>query len=577
MEGFLIGMHGKKGDKMDKKKKISSVIIAVMMLLTMIPSFAFATNDGVEKNDASSQMLERPVREASGEKEAPLPKINKNDSQIETYSFGPNTVSGAETDVAEVNGLTYTSLQAAIDASSIGDTITLLKDTNESIYIDKEICLDLNEYIIITDQETDVIAIDASDVVIKNGYVCNVNYQPTDHATAIFINDNASAVISDVSAMTVGGEATDNISSAFYIAEGAYGVFDACEVYYDDEFVTDEDLANCAYIEELGYGSFIDCSFETLYGDGCYINGDADFETCYFATQTTGAAALSMGPDASTAIVYSGYYYGDAAVWVDEDCYGEMLILEGEFHNADTTLPAFEDPYDVAQLYNLDGRDTMAIPTDWKTGDEANHVYICEEVPAPDTVKANLTAQYGATNGFDDIKVTWSESSNADGYGISYKKGSGNYIDYQDYDKADQRSCVVKNLSDGYKYTFMVNPYVLVNEEILDDGGTMCYSDSYKTAYTYTLKKISTPKVKKSGSKVKVSWTNINGETGYQISKSTKKKGTSIVSTYKTTSGKSKVIKATKGKTYYYKVRAYKVVDGKKIYGPWSSVKKFKR
>ena len=40
------------------------------------------------------------------------------------------------------------------------------------------------------------------------------------------------------------------------------------------------------------------------------------------------------------------------------------------------------------------------------------------------------------------------------------------------------------------------------------------------------------------------------------------KSGTSVVVTYKTTSGKSKTISATKGKTYYYKVRAYKVVDG---------------
>jgi hypothetical protein len=102
--------------------------------------------------------------------------------------------------------------------------------------------------------------------------------------------------------------------------------------------------------------------------------------------------------------------------------------------------------------------------------------------------------------------------------------------------------------------------------------------DDYKQANSITtLKKIKDVKVVKSGSKkVKVSWSNIGGETGYQISRTTTTGGSHIVATYKTSSGKSKVVKAPKKRRYYFKVRAYKTVDGKKIYGPWSEAKKFK-
>ena len=39
---------------------------------------------------------------------------------------------------------------------------------------------------------------------------------------------------------------------------------------------------------------------------------------------------------------------------------------------------------------------------------------------------------------------------------------------------------------------------------------------------------------------------------------------------------KKTITKLKKGKTYYVRVRAYKKLSGKKIYGKWSKIKKIK-
>ena len=69
-----------------------------------------------------------------------------------------------------------------------------------------------------------------------------------------------------------------------------------------------------------------------------------------------------------------------------------------------------------------------------------------------------------------------------------------------------------------------------------------------------------------------LSWTKVSGASGYKVYRATKKNGS-----YKRifTTTKTKVVNKSlkKGRTYYYKVRAYKTVKGKKIYGAYSAVK----
>jgi len=104
-----------------------------------------------------------------------------------------------------------------------------------------------------------------------------------------------------------------------------------------------------------------------------------------------------------------------------------------------------------------------------------------------------------------------------------------------------------------------------------NDGGNM---DA-----TVAPKKVKGLKVKKkSKTSLKISWKRDKSVSGYQIAMKAGSKGKyKIVKTIK----KNKTVSFTKkklkkGKTYYIKVRAYKKVNGKKIYGAYSKAKKIK-
>lgn len=81
-----------------------------------------------------------------------------------------------------------------------------------------------------------------------------------------------------------------------------------------------------------------------------------------------------------------------------------------------------------------------------------------------------------------------------------------------------------------------------------------------------------------SGRKIKLKWKKVSGANGYEIYRSAKKKGKytkiATIKKGKTTAYTDRKVK--KKKIYYYKVRAYRTTDGKKLRGAFSSVKKGK-
>ncbi len=83
-------------------------------------------------------------------------------------------------------------------------------------------------------------------------------------------------------------------------------------------------------------------------------------------------------------------------------------------------------------------------------------------------------------------------------------------------------------------------------------------------------------KVKVVGKKMKISWKKVKNANGYVIQYSTSKKfkktlTKKIIIKKKKTISKT-VTKLKKGKKYYVKVRAYRTVNGEKVYGKWSKI-----
>ena len=103
-------------------------------------------------------------------------------------------------------------------------------------------------------------------------------------------------------------------------------------------------------------------------------------------------------------------------------------------------------------------------------------------------------------------------------------------------------------------------------------------------ATTQTATKITKPKkakikkVKGYKKALEVSYAKVSGASGYQIQVATDKKfkKNKKTVTAKKSKTKVKISKLKKKKKYYVRVRAYKSVSGKKVYGAWSKVKTVK-
>lgn len=173
----------------------------------------------------------------------------------------------------------------------------------------------------------------------------------------------------------------------------------------------------------------------------------------------------------------------------------------------------------------------------------------------PTAAAANLST-------YHDVTFTWSASAGATGYDVYMKKTADSA--YTLLGSTAETRFVKNGLADGTQYSFKVVPYITA-------GSVKYTATGSKIATVYTLKKMALPKITAAGSQVTITWTNQPGAGGYQISKSSVKTGTAVAATVPASSTGRTAIAMPRNQAAYFKIRSYRIVNGKYIYGPWSN------
>ncbi|MFP3154635.1 lectin like domain-containing protein [Lachnospiraceae bacterium ZAX-1] len=167
------------------------------------------------------------------------------------------------------------------------------------------------------------------------------------------------------------------------------------------------------------------------------------------------------------------------------------------------------------------------------------------------------------------IALKWTQVKNAIGYNVyrSTSKG-GKYTKIKQITNASTVTYKDsgKVLKAGTAYYYKIVPY--------DANGKELTKNASAIVATCTKPAVPNPTVKAKNNTATVTWKSVKGANGYEIYRGTSKKGAYIkvktITKGSTVNYKNSKLKAKK--SYYYQMRAFKTVNGKKVYGGWSKV-----
>lgn len=225
---------------MSNANKVISVLMGVAMCPMMLPTVAFAADDDAvpggfvtlteqvqssgqaEGTDTGAISSDTPTAQSESTGEA----NNATTSETANKAVAPAAETGREgttAAVAEVKGVSYPSLQEAINAAQDGETVKLLTDATEDVAISKSITLDLSGNTLTNTNAVKAkatISVQGGTVTVKNGKVVGGTGHYNIEVTQ---SSNANLTLADVTA-TAGNNGSSMIDNygTLTITSGTY-------------------------------------------------------------------------------------------------------------------------------------------------------------------------------------------------------------------------------------------------------------------------------------------------------------------------------------------------------------------
>ncbi len=209
------------GRKTSASSKAVSILLSLAMCPMLVPTAAFATEDGTQPGAAATTQAQNQTdgkndtaSAFTGEQLESVDSAASNEAQAMDGAASAQSSDNQEGDaeseaIARIEGASYATLQAAIMAAKVGQTVELLADATEDITVEagKNLTIDLNDKTLTKSGSgmAAIIVAAGATVTIKNGNVVGNSSNYT-------IQNNGTTILEDVTATAgnIGASMLDN-------------------------------------------------------------------------------------------------------------------------------------------------------------------------------------------------------------------------------------------------------------------------------------------------------------------------------------------------------------------------------